>query len=310
MEDLLTDNLIVELAKEIPELNANIRIEKLTKGFSDEKKYIIYHPDSSKSILRILKREDHQRKKTELKILQKLQSECIKCPNPVTVGLSVKLNICYTIVTYIEGDTAEETITVYTNEEQYLIGFEAGQELSKMHKLLAPVDVEPWHKRRLDKFIKYMDAYKKCGMKVKKEKQILSFIESNTALMNDRPNCFQHDDFHLGNIIIRNHQYAGVIDFNRFDWGDPIHDFYKLPWFTKGKSVSFSIGQIQGYFCNRIPDIFWSLYSLYLAMSIIPSIVWCLKRYPDNLQYFIDTIDNILDDHQNFTLVKPKWYIN
>ncbi|MCE7792052.1 aminoglycoside phosphotransferase family protein [Salipaludibacillus sp. CUR1] len=37
--------------------------------------------------------------------------------------------------------------------------------------------------------------------------------------MKQRPNLFQHDDFHLGNIIVNNKKFAGVIDFNRYDWG-------------------------------------------------------------------------------------------
>ena len=32
-------------------------------------------------------------------------------------------------------------------------------------------------------------------------------------------NQLQHDDFHLGNIILNNQGYVGVLDFNVYDWG-------------------------------------------------------------------------------------------
>ncbi|MCZ3365579.1 MULTISPECIES: aminoglycoside phosphotransferase family protein [Methanobacterium] len=42
------------------------------------------------------------------------------------------------------------------------------------------------------------------------------------SLTKERPNIFQHDDFHAGNIIINNNkELTGIIDFNRYDWGDP-----------------------------------------------------------------------------------------
>ncbi|MDQ0257325.1 aminoglycoside phosphotransferase (APT) family kinase protein [Evansella vedderi] len=41
--------------------------------------------------------------------------------------------------------------------------------------------------------------------------------------MKERPVVLQHDDFHCNGL------YNGMIDFNRFDWGDTWHDFYKFP---------------------------------------------------------------------------------
>ncbi|EPY06294.1 hypothetical protein PAALTS15_16301 [Paenibacillus alvei TS-15] len=108
--------------------------------------------------------------------------------------------------------------------------------------------------------------------------------------MRHRPNLFQHDDFHVGNLIIKDNQLSGVIDFNRFDWGDPIHEFLKVGMFSSEVRIPFSIGQIRGYHKDSEPDdLFWRLYSLYLAM---------------------DKIDRVLEDHDYFRLLKPKWYIH
>lgn len=64
----------------------------------------------------------------------------------------------------------------------------------------------------------------------------------------NRPNRFQHDDFHPSNILVQSNSYAGTIDFNRYDWGDPFHDFFKIAYFSREISIPFSIGQIDGYF--------------------------------------------------------------
>jgi aminoglycoside phosphotransferase (APT) family kinase protein len=127
-------------------------------------------------------------------------------------------------------------------------------------------------------------------------------------LIYNRPNFLQHDDFHVGNIIMNNKRYAGVIDFNRYDWGDPIHEFYKLAWFSTEVSISFSVGQIRGYYDNRVPKYFWRLYSLYVAMSIFPTIVWFLSTQPNRVDYMKNRVNAILKDHKYFELLKPKWY--
>lgn len=48
--------------------------------------------------------------------------------------------------------------------------------------------------------------------------------------------------------------------------------------------MSFSVGQIHGYFKGEEPDDgFWILYSLYLAMSIFSSVTWTKHVCPDEM---------------------------
>ncbi|MFC3800480.1 hypothetical protein [Cohnella sp. GCM10012308] len=96
--------------------------------------------------------------------------------------------------------------------------------------------------------------------------------------------------------------------FNRYDWGDPIHELVKVGIFSAEVSVPFSVGQIQGYSEREPDDEFWKLYSLYLAMTLISSVVWCLKVKPDELDSMLMKIHKVLDDHNNFVLTVPKWY--
>lgn len=127
--------------------------------------------------------------------------------------------------------------------------------------------------------------------------------------MKDRPNIFQHDDFHIANLIVKDRRLSGIIDFNRYDWGDPIHEFVKVGIFSAEVSVPFSIGQIQGYHGDKEPNhAFWQLYSLYLAMTLVSSVVWILKVKPEELDSMLSKIYKVMDDHDDFDLLVPKWY--
>jgi len=75
-------------------------------------------------------------------------------------------------------------------------------------------------------------------------------------LLKNRPQTYQHGDFHIGNLIVTPDNTLGVIDFNRWDYGDPFEEFYKMMLFSRELSIPFAMGQINGYFENRVPNNF------------------------------------------------------
>ena len=160
----------------------------------------------------------------------------------------------------------------------------------------------------MQKHYRYLEGYKKCGIKIHNDDKVVDFIESNSHYLKNRPNQFQHNDFHLENIILKDKKYVGVIDFNNYDWGDPFHDFVKLALASRVDSITYSVGQIHGYFTYKIPEDFWRLYSIYTAMVIFSSIVWSINKSPEQLEKFIERAYVILEDHKNFELLRPTWY--
>ncbi|MEH6851025.1 aminoglycoside phosphotransferase family protein, partial [Bacillus pseudomycoides] len=295
------ENISQILQEKIDFLHCANRIERLSKGYSPDEKYVVYS-DDKKFLLRIGSLEGYERKKTEFQILQRMQEYHVKSPKPIEIGILEEMNFCYTIYSFIEGVDVKEALTVLTDQEQYKIGTEAGGQLFKMHLLEAPVNIKSWYEQAMQKHYRYLDAYKESGIKIENDQKVINFIEKNKYVLKGRPNRFQHDDFHLQNIIVDNNRYAGVIDFNNFDWGDPIHDFVKVSLFQRNESIPFSIGQIQGYFKHNVPEDFWMLYSIYAGMVIFSSVVWSLRFAPHQLDEMIGRLHNILEDHKGFEM--------
>ncbi|KGA96724.1 aminoglycoside phosphotransferase [Alkalihalobacillus alcalophilus ATCC 27647 = CGMCC 1.3604] len=293
----------------MPTISTYKEIVHVTKGFSTDNKFLIKMGDGDKKLfLRLFNLEELESKKQEFQILEKMKEYQILCSEPISIGEIEDYG--YMITSYIEGKDAEVEIPKLSYEEQYNIGFEAGMELKKMHQYKAPNHIPSWYSRKVKKHQRYLDKYYKCGIKVKNDDKIIKFIEENIPLMKQRPNLFQHDDLTLGNLIVNNNQFAGVIDFNRYDWGDPIHEFLKIGIFSRGVSIPFSRGQIKGYFDNHEPDeSFWRLYSLYLAMCVFSTVIWTLETIPENLDDMLDKVYTFLEDHDYFSEIKPKWYI-
>ncbi|MCM3783485.1 aminoglycoside phosphotransferase family protein [Neobacillus mesonae] len=296
------------LLEHIPFLTGEIEITPINKGYSDDHKYLVLK-NKEKLLLKTFDAKQFTQRQAEYNALVKMKELDVNCTRPIDLGLLQEFNAGYMILSYIEGSDAIEEISGYPADIQYKLGYTAGMELRKMHDYKAPEEIPSWFERKLSKHESYVDAYSKLGVRIKQDGKIRSFIDDHVELMRARPNLFQHDDFHVSNLIVKEGQLAGIIDFNRFDWGDPVHEFLKVGMFSSEISVPFSIGQIRGYHMGEEPDaLFWKLYSLYLAMSLISSIVWILKVKPDELSIIMEKVDRVLDDHDYFERTIPKWY--
>ncbi|MDP4097104.1 aminoglycoside phosphotransferase family protein [Paenibacillus sp. P96] len=299
-----------QLRDRIPLLQSSTRLEKIHKGYSGDDKYIVYDSDErALYILRAFSIDQKHNKRLEFRCLNWMEQQGVKCSRPIEIGVLPDQGLGYMIVSFIEGNEAAEELPLLTAEEQFNIGIEAGLQLRKIHQLRCPENMTPWYERMAAKHHRYRIEYAKCGTMIKGEKRLLAFIDEHLHIMQDRPNLFQHDDFHVGNLIVNNGKLSGVIDFDRFDWGDPIHEFVKVGMFSSEVSVPFSVGQIFGYHDRKEPgEYFWQLYSLYLAMTLISSIVWILKVKPEELELMLAKIYRVMEDHENFSRITPAWY--
>ena len=300
--------MIQQLLKNTTFLKDYKEIQKIDKGLSFEDKYLITtNLNEKKYFARIFALEQYEGKSNEFSILQAMKSYTNKSIEPIEIGKFKDRG--YMVTTYLEGLDAEEMLPSLPESAQYQIGVDAGKELLKIHNFKAPEHLESWYERKRRKHQFYIHDYKLCGMKIDQDEKIMRFIDEHLHLMKDRPNLFQHDDFHPGNLIVKDGAFAGIIDFGRYDWGDPIHEFLKIGIFTRNISIPFSIGQIKGYFQDQEPDDeFWCLYSLYLAMCIFSTVVWSLKVIPDDIETMLKKINTILEDHNYFKKMKPSWY--
>ncbi|MDR6551643.1 phosphotransferase [Paenibacillus qinlingensis] len=297
-----------DLHKYLPSLKHVTEMTRITKGFSFDGKYFLYENSHIPAyVLRTSPLDQIQKKRAEFDVVANVYAKGVKTSEPIAFGSIPTLDICYMLLIYVEGEDASDILPSLTDDEQFHIGLEAGRELRLMHDLPAP-HVEDWYEKRFSKHNRQYENYRNCGVTLPEEEAVLSFIHKHANDMQNRPNRFQHDDFHTSNLLIHNRSYAGAIDYNRYDWGDPYHDFLKVAYFSREVSIPFCRGQILGYFDGTVPDEFWRLYALYTAMIIFPTITWTLQVVPEQLASMLDRIHVVLDDHHNFETCIPNWF--
>lgn len=284
-------------------------IRPIQKGFSGNGKFIL----DDKYLLKTFRAEKLKERKHVFKVLHTLEdySSCI--PRAIDIGKRESdggNEQAFMLMTYLPGDDAEAVLSSLSQKDQYKAGFEASTELARLHELEAPPAYPDWKTVKTKKIDRYFDQLNKTGVAQETGHLLHTYIKKNEYLMAGRPNRFQHDDFHPSNLLIAGGRFQGIIDFDRMDWGDPVHDLQKTGFFTKNVSRAFSRGCIDGYLqaTDIDEDLFWRLYGLYSAIHIVSAIVWAYRE--SNVQYhkLLKYSKEAIQDHNDFNTNIPEWY--
>ncbi|WP_422657728.1 aminoglycoside phosphotransferase family protein [Paenibacillus sp. EC2-1] len=283
-------------------------VEEIHKGWSADKKYYIQTVDGTEMLLRMSDLSQYEKKKIEFESMKLLNGIDVPMSRPIEFGLCNNGQSVFSLLTWMEGEDAGEVIALLSAKEQYLIGVKAGEYLRRIHQVPANHDEQTWSEYYNCKIDKYIANYKDCGIYLKEDQTIMRYVEQNRYLLDDRPNVFQHGDYHLGNMVVTSSGDLGIIDFNRFDYGDPWEEFNRIS-FDASVSEYFASGRINGYFNHDVPDAFFRLMALYLASNQLSSVSWAIPFGEAEVNFMLKRAANVMEWFDGFQKYVPTWYI-
>ena len=282
-----------------------VKREKITEGFSLDTKYCIKDKDDIKYLLRVSSFDKYLVKLNEFNYMNELVKQGVSMCKPIEFG------ICdegvYSIQSWIDGVDARDFIPTLSKEEQYEYGILAGIELKKIHQVKAPIDAISWEERFNNKVDRKLKMYDECPLRYEKGDLFIEYINNNRHLLKDRPNTFQHGDYHIGNMMINKNNELVVIDFDRDDYGDPWEEFNRLVWSIQ-ISYEFATGIVDGYFNKKVPEEFWKLLALYMSLNSLSSLPWAIPYGEEEVNIMINQSNDILDWYDDMKIFVPKWY--
>jgi len=291
----------------IPDSKHWLKTEFIDKGWSADKKYYIETDDGRKLVIRLADISQYERKKTEYETMVVIYNLDIDMSQPIDFGTCSNNKMVYILLSWLEGESAEDVLPKLEVNKQRNWGISAGRILKKIHSVRAPKDQPSWATRIKRKIEMKTSQYKNCGYTVSHDRKIMRFINNNIKYLRNRPQTLQHGDYHPGNFIITPDETLGLLDFNRTDFGDPWEEFMRLT-FSKGVSIPFSIGQIDEYFSNQVPELFFRLMALYSAIDAHFSIIWAIPFGQDEIERSLTRSKAIFEDYRGFETDIPIWY--
>ena len=94
-------------------------IEFLDKGFSDERKYILWENGERTYLLRISGIERLLQRRRDFELLCMHHKRGIRCPPPLEFGVDGPGQLCYTLLGYIPGESGSDAIPKLPVSTQY-----------------------------------------------------------------------------------------------------------------------------------------------------------------------------------------------
>lgn len=299
---------LMESLKEIPGWRSFERIEKLTKGWSADEKYIIGTTAGETLLVRLAAAASHDKKRREFALMKQLSDFGIPMAQPLDFGWCAEGTKVYTLLRWVEGEDAQHRIPALSPVRQYQLGIRSGQILKRIHGVPAPADALDWALRFNRKTDRKIEVYETCRIKIPGDQAILDYLRENRSLLENRPQCFHHGDYHVGNMVLSNRDRLFIIDFDRCDHGDPWEEFNRIVWSAQ-LSPWFATGQLRGYFEGDPPMAFFRLLAFYIASNTLSSVPWAISFGMDEVNTMLDQAGSVLEWFDDFRNPVPTWFL-
>lgn len=279
-------------------------VQPIQKGWSSDRKFRVTRPDGSLCLLRTAPAGQYERKKAEYEWMERVAALSVPISRPLEFGLCGE-EVC-TLLTWVEGEDAEPAVARMSGKEAVAYGRTAGEYLRRIHTLPAPAEQEDWEPRMGRKIDRKIAMYRGCPEQFDGAEDMIAYLQANRSLLAGRPQCFQHGDYHVGNLMMENGRLV-VIDFNRFDFGDPWEEFNRIVWCAQ-ISPPFASGMVDGYFGGEPPRLFWRLLALYIASNTLSSLPWAVAFGQAEIDTMRNQAREVLSWYDGMTRVVPRWY--
>ena len=277
----------------------------IDKGWSGDQKYCVTTTDGTKYLLRISPMERKQRREGEFLRMEQVAALGIPMCLPIECGLCDEG--VYSLQSWVDGVDAETVIPTLPEKQQYAYGLDAGHILAKIHSISAPIDIPDWEPRFNAKIDRKIAMYESCPLQYEGGEALLDYLAENRHLLVNRPQSYQHGDYHIGNMMLTHDGVLTVIDFDKDDFGDPWEEFNRIVWCAQA-APAFASGMVDGYFGGEVPMEFWSLLALYIYSNTLGSLPWAIPFGEKEIVVMRTQAAQVLSWYDNMKNVVPRWY--
>lgn len=279
--------------------------QPLTKGWSTDRKYKVQLEDGRFGLLRIAERPAYEAKRLEFQLVENLFGLGLPVAEPIAFwadDLSV-----YTLYEWLEGQDMNDLVTSLSEQTLYELGCQSGQFLRTLHALPIDQSQRDWNSFYQAKIDNKLAAYQAASHSYPTGPAMIDFVQANRHLLAGRPIAYHHGDFHTGNFLLGRDGKLKILDFDRYDIGDPWEEFNRLI-FTADLSPAFARGQVDAYFDGAIPEEFWRLMALYVTVNSLGALSWAEQVDPDQVPLMQEQAATISEWYADFTRWVPTWY--
>ncbi|HFI0292827.1 TPA: aminoglycoside phosphotransferase family protein [Streptococcus suis] len=279
--------------------------EPLTKGWSTDQKFKVRLDDGRFCLMRIAERTAYETKQAEFRLGQSLFGQDLPVAEPISFWTDDQS--VHTLYEWVEGQDMNEVASSLSDSVLYDLGCQSGQFLRTLHALPIDQSQRAWNSFYQAKIDNKLAAYHAASHSYPNGQAMIDFVQANRHLLEGRPIAYHHGDFHTGNFLLGRDGKLKILDFDRYDIGDPWEEFNRLI-FTADLSPAFARGQVDTYFEGPVPEEFWKLMALYVTVNSLGALSWAERVDLEQIPLMKNQVAKISEWYADFTCLVPNWY--
>lgn len=268
------------------------------KSGSDEKKYIIRQYAKDQKTPRSL-----QSINFEINLINLFQSYDIPTPYPVknkSGEFVVQIeNYFFSVFEYIDGEKVYGKLKPIHFEQ-------VGQTMAKIHQITREQNLKTdiiWPEGNFWNHVFKIVQINK-NLLSQKDFQLAENLKSHIQNLKSLPECLIHGDFHFGNLLFKDDELVGLLDFDHYRMGHFIDDItrsFVAEMAHTGKNdyhltKEFLISFCQGYYLNRKPEITeFEKIPIYIHLHYLNQLIRLHKEKKEKIKEFKAQVSELLN---------------
>ena len=226
------------------------RLERVTVGFSQHKKYIVLHEENPKFFVRLVPRKSRKRNY----VLWKEAAQSVRVLNKILdVSYIREINSLCVTSEYVFGKLLSDALEEMNPEDRFSAGRQFGIDLLKLHQCSAGFMCR--RRTLMNYWLHELLAFV-CREKYDFQGEGRRMTARLSYLLFRRPKTVVHGDCSPRNIMYSEDGIMTLIDAESFTVDDPWGDLARLLFEPNEHCNEFADGMVHGYFCAEEPDDF------------------------------------------------------
>lgn len=294
--------------QDIPGADQWVTLHQISDGDSPDLKFRVKDKNNQRYLVRLTDHKHYDRKKTEFEHMTLIYARQVPVPRPVRFGLCNQGKSIFMISDWIYGKAASELLVRQPAEDQYEQGILAALYLKTIHSSSNPPQAKAWVAMIERKIQSLRQACKFYQIRSSCVAKLLDFLTEQSTLCENRPVMLVHGDFHIDNMVMSFENKLHLIDFEKWNYGDPISDLGPMVARMHDISVPFMVGVLDSYFNFQIGVHELRLLAFFAAIDVLENLVEAAKNAPDKIPDALNAARCLMRDYNQFRSIVPMWY--
>lgn len=283
-------------------------IKVIRQGDSADLKFRVKDSNGNRFLLRLADRTRYDHVRSACRILELLHQNNVPVSAPAGFGLCGRNSYVYLLTSWVYGKPAQERLPQHHKVIRYLLGQETAVYLYALHSCTAPTGPEQWAQQTRQRIDNALTACRGRDREPVCVRRLQQFVLDNCQVAAQQPQSVLHGDLTPANLIFSYEQSVGLIDFEKWHFGDPLADLAPVMTDFFRISTCFATGLLDSYFHYRVETRSFRRLAFYAALRMLQQYAAACAGDEAARQLVIEDIRQVVKEYNGFSSVVPAWY--